>query len=583
MCRIISALAAAAVLASLLGRSVLILKGRGVRGIALALKGKLPATVGGLFCLSAILSGIGRSQWPGHLGALAMVAIVTLIIGVVESLSHLANISMLYLIAVLMSAIVFGRGPAVLAALCSLLAFDWFFVEPLHTLTVNDPNEWVILLLFLITALTTGQLTAVQRQRTREAREREREAVLLYDTLRLLGQPDLQQALRAIAERLRQELGAPAVGIRVDDSGESVKAVAGDREELEVAVGKVPTRLLSEGPEPTEARPGETGRWIRIVSEHSPGRGRRHGAHQLQVIPIKAQCQRRGTLLILLPAEAAKPTVREDRFLAALAAQIGLALEHRRLEREANQAEVLRQADELKTALLNTVSHNLRTPLSTILTLAGGLRQGEGTWAPEDVRETGRTIEHEVHRLNQMVGNLLDLSRLESGNLRPQMAWHDLGALIEDVLYRLRALTADHRVVVTVAENLPPIQLDYVEIDQVLSNLVENAARHTPPGTPIEISARREGEVVRVEVADRGPGLASADPDLLFQPFYRLERSRLSTRGIGLGLAVAKGLVEAHGGTLVASNRPGGGASFAFTLPLRNSPKAGPQPEEQLP
>ena len=522
--------------------------------------------------MRARLATVVHRQWLGYLAALAMVGLVTVLIGVVESFSHLANISMLYLVAVLVSAIAMGRGPAVLAAVSSFLAFDWFLVQPLYTLTVDNPDEWVALLLFLLTALGTGQMAALQRLRTREAREREREAVLLYDAARLLSQPDLEPSLQALAERLRQELDARSVGIRVEGSSLALEAVAGTADDLAAAVGRLPTRLLSEGPAPTKARPGETGRWIRILPEHRRRRGLTGADRQLQVIPVKAKGQRVGEILVLRPGGAPWPPTGEDRLLSALAAQVGLAIERWNLQREATETEILRRADELKSALLNTVSHNLRTPLATVLTLAGDLRQSNKPLAQEDARELGAAIEEEVRRLNRVVGNLLDLSRIESGNLKPQKAWHDLRALVDDVLFRLRALTADHPIVTAIDSDLPPVELDYVEIDQVLSNLIENAAKYTPPDTPIEVSARRQGAEVLIEVADRGPGIAASDLPSLFQPFYRADGPGPRPKGIGLGLAVAKGLVQAHGGRIWATNRNGGGASFTFTLPVGDQP-----------
>jgi two-component system sensor histidine kinase KdpD len=258
----------------------------------------------------------------------------------------------------------------------------------------------------------------------------------------------------------------------------------------------------------------------------------------------------------------------DDRLLSAVAGQMGLVVERQRLRREATDAEVLRRTDQLRTALLNAVSHDLRTPLASIIASAGSLRQSDVVWTEEEQAEFAQAIEDQAQRLNRLVGNLLDLSRIEGGTLRPEKGWYDLGALIEDVVGRLRPLTTRHQVVVDVPEDLPPVLLDYVEIDQVLSNLIENATKYAPAGTGILVRARRAGGEARVEVADRGPGIPAASLPRLFDPFYRVDNGKPRPKGLGLGLAVAKGLVEAHGGRISVEGRPGGGAVFTFTLPL---------------
>jgi two-component system sensor histidine kinase KdpD len=210
----------------------------------------------------------------------------------------------------------------------------------------------------------------------------------------------------------------------------------------------------------------------------------------------------------------------------------------------------------------------LRTPLASIIASAGSLRQQDVAWTEDERRDFAQAIEDEARRLNRLVGNLLDLSRIEGGSLRPERAWYDLGALIDDVLGRLRPVTAAHEVTARVPDDLPPVLLDYTQIDQVLSNLVENAAKHTPPGTRIDVVADAVDGEVRVAVEDHGPGLPPGGPRDLFEPFYRGERPGPRPKGMGLGLAVARGLVEAHSGRIWAEERPAGGARFVFSLPL---------------
>ena len=239
-------------------------------------------------------------------------------------------------------------------------------------------------------------------------------------------------------------------------------------------------------------------------------------------------------------------------------------------------AEILRRTDELRRALINAVSHDLRTPLATIIASADTLRQRNVDWSEDERDGFAAGIADEAHRLNRIVGNLLDLSRIEAGALRPDKRSYDLGGLVDEVVGRLRPLTAGHRVVVSVPDDLPPLRLDYVEIDQVLSNLVENAAKYSPAGSEIAVTVRRVDHEAEVEVADRGPGIPAAFLPRVFEPFYRLDGDTRRPQGSGLGLTVARGLVEAHGGRIRAENRAGGGARLVFTLPLPAGHTGGP-------
>lgn len=517
----------------------------------------------------------------GYFAALLAIAVLSAVVGLVVGSVDVANVSMLYLVAVLAIAIVFGRGPAVVASVAALVTFNWFFVEPTHTLTVADPDGWIALLLFLTTAVITSQLAADQRRQALEAQEREREASVLYDVVRLMGEADLERALGAVAERLRRELQLEAVEIEMRD-GELVSArvVVGDSEEMARASAAATGHawMLGEGTAPSSARRGAPGRWIRIVPP-TTGRSAAGSAGksptQLHAVPIRVANRRVGALLVVRPSWSAAFTSVDDRLLSAVAIQLGLAVERARLRREATEAEILRRTDELKTVLLNAVSHDLRTPLSSIIAGAESLLQRDVDWTEGDRREFAEAIRNEALRLNRIVGNLLDLSRIEAGSLRPQKGWYDLRALVDDVLGRLRPVTARHPVVVDVSENLPPVELDYVEIDQVISNLIENAVKHTPAESPIEIAAHPVGREMWIEVADRGPGISEAALPRLFDAFYRAKTSSPRSKGTGLGLAVARGLVEAHGGRIWAENREGGGARFVFSLPLHDAPALG--------
>ena len=508
----------------------------------------------------------------GYAAGLASVVLVSLVIGFVLGQTRIGNISMLYLIAVLVTAVLFGSGPAVAASVAAFLIFNWFFVEPLHTFTVSDPTEWIALLLFLATAVITGQLAASQIRRAEEAKQREREAVVLYDVARLVTEDDLRAALGSIADRLRNELQVSGVAIElIEATGFGGTAISGDMRLAPgtTAVSTAPTHLLREGTAPTGAQPSGSGRWVSVVPPRSLGRAR-SASDRYFVVPVTSDERRVGTITLVRSPLGPQLGSPQSRLLSAVAAQLGQAVERERLRRDALEAEVLRRSDDLKTALLNAVSHDLRTPLASIVASAGSLRQDDVTWTQDDRREFVDTIEQEANRLNAIIENLLDLSRMESGILNPKKEWYDLAALVDDVLGRLRPLTKGHPVVVDIPADLPPVELDYVEIDQVLSNLIENATKYAPAGQEIRVMARRSGGELQVEVADRGPGIPQEALRRLFEPFYREDEARRKQKGSGLGLAVAKGLVEAHGGRIWAENRPGGGARFVFALPARD-------------
>jgi two-component system sensor histidine kinase KdpD len=478
---------------------------------------------------------IGRwlaARWLGYAVSLAAVAAVTVAIGLILGSREVGNLPMLYLLAVLAAAIRFGRGPAIAASFAAFLAYDWFFIPPFHTLTIADPAEWVALLLFLVVAVITAQLAARERARAEEAERRGREANLLRRIGQGLGEADLDLdgGMRAAEARLVEELALAEARVALTD--------------------------------PPEATAGEDEPRALILPLRSP------------------MGERIGTLTARRAVTAPAFDPFEAHLLVAVAAQLGAAIERLRLRREANEAETLRRTDELKSALLNAVSHDLRTPLASILASAGSLRQRDIDWTPDEQDEFAGAIVSEAQRLNGIVGNLLDLSRIEGGSLRPDKAWHDLGSLIADTTRRVRGRYPDHFFAVDLQEELP-LLIDWVEIDQVLANLLENAAKYSPKGTKVWIAARRDGPCVRVQVADRGPGVPAAAQTHLFTPFYRVGDPGQQARkpGIGLGLAVARGLIEAHGGVIAVRNRDDGGALFSFTLPIGDSP---PCPPEEL-
>ncbi len=511
---------------------------------------------------------VWRTWFAGYAAALLAVSVVSLFIGLVLREVNLANVSMLYLLAVMASAVGFGRGPAIFASVSAFLIFDWFFVEPVHQLTVSDPGEWVSLLFFLLTATVTGQLAAGQRQRAREAQQREREAVVLYDVVRLLSEGDPDQVLEGVAERVRRELRVKAVGVELwQADGATTWVSAGDPAALKgLRDTRASARVLQRGPIRSPNEHVQPGRWVRIVQPTRPAAPR----EDVHLVPVRVGDRRVGALLLVGTSDGFEDS--DDRLVSAAAAQIGLAHERARLRQEATEAEILRRTDELRAALLNAVSHDLRTPLATIMASAGSLRQQDVLWTEEERQSFAQAIEEEADHLNHLVGNLLDLSRIEGGSLKPQMSWQELDTVIDDTLDRLRPVTRRHRLRIDVPHGLAPMWFDPVEISQVIYNLVENASKYSAPGTEISLTVTRGPRDISVAVEDRGPGIPDTALPHLFDPFYRASDGRPRPQGLGLGLAIVKGLVEAHGGRVWAENRAVGGARFTFSLPMSIAP-----------
>jgi two-component system sensor histidine kinase KdpD len=268
-------------------------------------------------------------------------------------------------------------------------------------------------------------------------------------------------------------------------------------------------------------------------------------------------------------AETQERTNPRTTFFWTFLDQVTSVIERMHLRRESLRMEVLQRTDELRAALLSSVSHDLRTPLASIKAAASSLQQQDVTWDEETRRSFVQTIEREADRLNRLVGNLLDMSRIEGGALKPEKDWYEITELIADVLARMRPLLKQRQVTTELPPDQPLIEFDYVQMDQVLTNLIENAARYTPPDSPLDVGVQQDDESMLIHVADRGPGIPQADLERVFDKFYRVKQKRQHPMGSGLGLAVCKGIVEAHGGRIWAQPREGGGVIFYVTLPLR--------------
>jgi two-component system sensor histidine kinase KdpD len=552
------------------------------RGVEFAPPRRLREGIGALLSWR-FLDGVAPAGTVGYIAAATGILLTSLGIGVVLAHASIGGLAMLNLLVVLPTAVRFGRGPAIFASVAAFLAFDWFFIEPLHTFTMADPEEWIALLLFLVVAIVASHLAASQRERTHEARRREREAAALYALSRgLSATDDLDAALTGAVQQLCQDLGFAGCAVLLP-----VRGSAGGPTTVRAAYGMVPpgetdaTPWLAPSMRRFTAEPADvqTHHWIRI---RRPERGSPAGAsYQIEYVPLVAGDQTVGMLRLVAATNRPPRTPEDQRLVSAAADQLGRAVERARLRHAATEAEVLRKTEEVRQAILQAVSHDLRTPLASIKGSAESLLQPDIPWTEEQRRAYLVAIHQEADHLHRLVEDLLELSRIEAGKLAPDRGWYPLDVLVDDMLAKLDSIVAGYPVTVDVPEDLPLVPLDPAQIGQVLVNLIENAAKYTPAGTPITITARPDAGAMHVSVTDGGPGIPPDALPYVFEKFYRVSGGdRATTKGTGLGLAVARRFVEAHGGAITVQSPPPGepsGTRFSFTLPLATSGMPAPR------
>jgi two-component system sensor histidine kinase KdpD len=498
--------------------------------------------------------------------AVALVALAGLTAALVAVRPHLGllNTGLLYLVLVALVAACWGWGPGLLASVVANLCLNFFFVPPLHRFTVAEAANVVALLVFLgVTALISGLLGRA-RAGEAAARRREQETAILYELSRLvIGEPNLAATLSTICRRVRETFTVESCAVLLPGSGglvpvawsgpggAPVPASAYDRRAAEQALAGG-TFVALDG-RPGRRRP----RIVGLAGSRAP----------LACVPLRVGAAAVGVLQVSGRIAARVFTPDDLRLLEAFADEAALAVDRNRLLHEAARAEALQEADRLRAALLSAVSHDLRTPLAAIKASVSSLLDPDVAWDAAARHELLTAIDEETDRLTRMVSNLLDLSRIEAGALRPETDRYDVGELIETVAGRMARAVAAHRLVLDVPADIGDASLDYVQIGQVLANLIENAAKFAPAGTTIRVAARRRVGEVEISVADEGPGVPPAERARVFEKFYRFEDAGRRVPGTGLGLAISKGLVEAHGGRIWIEEAPGGGARAVFTLP----------------
>ncbi len=484
---------------------------------------------------------------------LAAVVVVLACSGVSELLSHwlaATNLVMVYLLGVVFIATRFGSAAAILAAVLSVLAFDFFFVPPTLTFAVQDTQYLLTFAVMLATGLTISRLTARVQFQAASARSRERRIAALYAVShQLAAARTREQIAQAAMRHVADSVDAQVTLLLANDNG----------------------RLLSVSSETAGFAPSPHDQAVaRWAFDHGEPAG--HGTTTLAVadglyVPLNTSHGTVGVLGIL-PHEPWGTTGPERlHLLEAFAGLIALAIERVQLAAEAARIRVQIETEQLRSSLLSAVSHDLRTPLAVITGGAGTLLEGGDSLDRSVRQELLESVLGEADHLNRLVANLLDMTRLEAGGLEVSKEWQSFEEIVGAAIARASQQLAEHPVLTNLAAELPFVPMDDLLIGQVLLNLIENAAKYSAPGTPIEISAAAHDGQLTVEIADRGRGLPPEDLDRVFEKFYRAGNAA-GRPGAGLGLAICRGIIELHGGTIVAQNRPGGGAVFRFSLPL---------------
>jgi two-component system sensor histidine kinase KdpD len=498
--------------------------------------------------------------------AVPSLAVATLVVLVLERYVGVPSASAVYLIAVVATALYTGTPGAVVASIAAFVLYDFLFIEPYYTLTINDPSEWLSVILLLFVGVVVGQLTALLRTRAVIAEKREREARTLFQVSRALATRESTPAvLPAIAATLAGQTTMHRVWIALgaDEARERVAADTGsDPRPAPSALHRVLRRMPGDVP----------AQWIRV---HQPAGQRTRPGPVAEIFRVRIEVGSTafGSIWALRDRGISDPDRTETRLLAAAADQVGQALALDRMAAESQAAEIARQADAIKSALLQSVSHDLRTPLATIRAAAGTLRPDAGL-SPQDQQESAEAIDREVEYLNRLVTNLLDLSRIEAGALRADRDVFHLDDLLATTIERIRPRLDDRPLAVELA-SAPPVEVDPVFLDEAVTNALDNAVKYTPPGTPMRIVAAplADGSAVRLTIEDAGPGVPDELLPRIFEKFYRVPGLKRSSRsGTGIGLAVTQGLVEAMGGHVSARHSELGGLAIDLDLPLAPLP-----------
>ena len=485
--------------------------------------------------------------------AVVVVALITIVGELLQRALEPTNLTMLYLLGVVVVALRWGRWPAAVAATLSVVAFDFFFVPPELTFAISDTQYLITFAALLIVGLVIGRLASRTRDQADAARRRGvSSAALQALSGELAAASDLDAILRAIERHVSATFSRQVAVFLPGPSG-------------------VQARLVSPG-FPLDDSERAVATW---VFDHGQPAG--YGTETLaganaRYFPLRTARGITGVMGVrpTIPTDRLNPEQRQ--LMETFASQAAVAIERAQLAEQSREAHLSRETERLQTVILNAISHDLRTPLASIVGALSSLTEQAASLDDAAKRDLLETAQQEAKRLTRLVSNLLDMTRLEAGAIALRREFFDVADLVGSTLAQLAEATRTRDIVVDVPTDLPMVLIDFVPMTQALANLVDNAIKYSPAGSPVEIWAGVEGSEIRITVADRGPGIPEIELARVFDKFYRIRRPG-EPGGVGLGLAIAKGFVEAHGGRIWATARPGGGTMVTIALAAAPLPK----------
>ncbi len=511
---------------------IFVISGEGETASAVRLKGAKP-----------------RKLWKEYLWATCGVSLCTGLGFILFPHLALRNLAMIYLLTVVVISSFLARGPALFSSFFSVATFAFFFVPQYYSFAIADTESAVTLVVMLLVSTLVSGLTTRIRHQARVSRQQERQTAALYEmSQNLTAINSLEELLEVATEQISRTFASQATILLPDAHGD-----------LQIRAGQP----LSTA----DVREGMVAKWV-FKHGHLAGAGT-GTLTEVQGIYLPLTAAQKVIGVLRLEASQPERLLAADslRLLEALGGQVGLAIERENLSRQAQAARFQIEAEQLRNALLSSVSHDLRTPLTVIAGSASSLLEGEQHLDSDTKQELAQGIYEEAKRLDRLVNNLLEMSRLQSGEVKINTEWHVLEEVIGCALAQLDSQLRDHPVTINLPTDLPLVQIDALLLERVVINLLENAMKHTPPGSPVSISGLVQDNELLVTVADNGPGLPPGQEERIFEKFYQVAPG--SARGAGLGLTICRSIIEAHDGRIWATNRPEGGAVFSFTVPLR--------------
>ncbi|MDB6020683.1 MAG: Osmosensitive channel signal transduction histidine kinase, partial [Pedosphaera sp.] len=457
-----------------------------------------------------------------------------------------------FLLVVVALALFVGRGPILLAALLSAVCWDFFFIPPVFTFYVRAPEDVMMLVMYFIVAVVMGQLSARFRSQEKAERQREERTTALYLLTRELADAvTLEQIVKAVVKHIGKLFKAESAILLVEPNGHL------SHQPSEGSTLKLSEKELS------------VAAW---VFQHNTRAGQFTDNLPLSealYLPLSAPGGTLGVIGVRLPQNG-EPNLEQNNLLEAFVRQAGLVIDRQRLHDAAQQARLAAESERLSKTLLDSISHEMRTPIAAITSAASALSDPKTSAQPGFADALINEIKVAVTRLNRLVGNLLDIARVESGHVKPKLDWCDVGDLVNVAVKSVEREMAGHKLEILVKPEIPLVRMDFVLMEQALVNLLLNAAFHTPAGTPVQLSARLDHDELALTVSDRGPGIPADSIPKIFDKFYRAPGAL--TGGTGLGLSIVKGFVEAQDGRVQAANQPSGGAAFTLFLPISEPP-----------